>query len=116
MPLLPADRMRYGSSQVEPMASARVVIDSREVGLIQLFQAHADGFEVAALKCGDVMVEYGDGCRGWVCERKTGADAAASLKDGRWKDHIRHIALLCGTLDRIQAENENTKCFIQKIQ
>ena len=23
---------------------------------------------------------------------------------GRWKDHIRHIALLCGTLGRIQAE------------
>ena len=27
----------------------------------------------------------------------------------KWMGHIRHIALLCGTLDRIQAEKQITK-------
>ena len=88
-PLLPRDRMRFGSSAMA--SSARVVVDSREAALIQLFQAHAEGFEVAALPCGDVMVEYEGGNRGWICERKTGADAASSLKDGRWKDQKNRL-------------------------
>ena len=63
----------------------RVVVDAREHSLIELFKTHAEGYEIETLPVGDFMVEYDNSNRGWICERKTGADAAASIKDGRWK-------------------------------
>ncbi len=69
----------------------RVVVDAREHSLIELFKTHAEGYEVAPLPVGDIMVEYNNSNRGWICERKTGADAAASIKDGRWKDQKQRI-------------------------
>ena len=65
---------------------ARVVVDARERGLIELFKSHADGYEVEALPVGDIRVEYEHGARGWICERKEASDLAQSIKDGRWKD------------------------------
>ena len=69
----------------------RVVVDAREHSLIELSKTHAEGYEVAPLPVGDFMVEYDNSNRGWICERKTGADAAASIKDGRWKSHKDRI-------------------------
>ncbi len=56
------------------MPMARVVVDNREHGLIELFKAHADGYEIESLAVGDVRVEYEHGPRGWICERKTASD------------------------------------------
>ena len=68
----------------------KVTVDSRERTLLPIFRAHSDGFDVAPLPVGDVHVEYADG-RGWVCERKTAADLAASLVDGRWKEQTSRL-------------------------
>ena len=66
--MLPHDRMVYGPSSggtASPMA--RVVVDNREHGLIELFKAHADGYEIETLPVGDVREEYEHGARGWIC-------------------------------------------------
>ena len=68
----------------------KVTVDSRERTLLTIFRAHSDGFDVASLPVGDVHVEYADG-RSWVCERKTAADLAASLVDGRWKEQTSRL-------------------------
>ena len=69
----------------------KVVVDSRERTLLSIFRAQSDGFDVAALPVGDVHVEYADGKGGWVCERKTAVDLAASLVDGRWKEQTSRL-------------------------
>ncbi len=80
------DRMVYGSNAGASSPMARVIVDARENALIELFKAHADGYEIATLPVGDVRVEYEHGCRSWICERKGTLDLAQSIKDGRWKD------------------------------
>ena len=45
-PMMPRDRMVYGSNAGASSPMARVVIDARERDLIELFKANADGFEV----------------------------------------------------------------------
>ena len=72
----------------------RVVVDSRERTLLNIFRERSDGFEVKSLPCGDIEVEYENG-RGWLCERKTCADLAASLVDGRWKEQTSRL-FACG--------------------
>ena len=59
---------------------ARMVLDRRERNLIKLF--NKDDIEVRTLDVGDILCEYGDGS-GWVAERKTRDDLAASIQDGR---------------------------------
>ena len=73
---------------------ARVIVDSRERTLLNIFRSRSDGFEVKALPLGDVEVEYENG-RGWLCERKTSADLAASIRDGRWKEQTSRL-FSCG--------------------
>ena len=72
----------------------RVVVDSRERTLLNIFRDRSDGFEVKALPCGDIAIEYENG-RGWLCERKTCVDLAASLVDGRWKEQTSRL-FSCG--------------------
>ena len=68
----------------------KVTVDSRERTLLKLFRELSDGFETRALPVGDVEAEYENG-RGWLCERKTCADLAASLVDGRWKEQTSRL-------------------------
>ena len=72
----------------------RVVVDSRERTLLNIFRERSDGFEVRSLPCGDIEVEYENG-RGWICERKTCVDLAGSLVDGRWKEQTSRL-FSCG--------------------
>ena len=72
----------------------KVVVDSRERTLLNIFRERSDGFEVRSLPCADIEVEYENG-RGWLCERKTCADLAASLVDGRWKEQTSRL-FSCG--------------------
>ena len=43
------------------------------------------------LDVGDVLCEYGDDGSGWVAERKTVDDLAASLQDGRWEEQCDRL-------------------------
>ena len=61
---------------------ARLVVDSRERQLIKLLGGSVD---VRTLDVGDVLCQHEDGS-GWVAERKTTNDLAASLRDGRWAE------------------------------
>ena len=63
---------------------AIVTIDAREHSLIQtLNEKGASGHIVRSLPVGDVQCTYTDGT-GWLLERKTAFDFAASLRDGRY--------------------------------
>lgn len=67
------------------LEAMQVTIDSRERGLIRIFQAAKVAHQVEALPVGDVVCQYGSG-HAWVAERKRADDFAASLKDGRWRE------------------------------
>ena len=61
----------------------KLIVDNRERGaLLPLFRELSDGFGVEALPVGDVLVAYPAG-HGFLVERKTAADLAASICDGR---------------------------------
>ena len=63
---------------------ATVTIDARERSLIQTFHEQgASGQIVRSLPLGDVQCTYADGT-GWLLERKTALDFAASIRDGRY--------------------------------
>ena len=63
---------------------ANVTVDKREYLLIETFQEKgASGHIVRSLPLGDVQCTYNDGT-GWLLERKTAFDFAASLRDGRF--------------------------------
>jgi len=68
--------------------AARLVLDKRERKLIQLFAKGS--VEVRTLDVGDILCEYGDGS-GWIAERKTTDDLAASLQDGRWDEQCDRL-------------------------
>lgn len=65
------------------MAAALVCVrvDVRERALIPLIP----DAEVAALDLGDIQVDH------VIMERKTPADLAASIADGRWRDQLRRL-------------------------
>ena len=63
----------------------QVTIDSREKGLIRIFEGAGVAHQVATLPVGDVVCQYENG-RIWIAERKRSDDLAASLKDGRWRE------------------------------
>jgi ERCC4-type nuclease len=65
---------------------ARVVLDVRETSLIELFNRRAEGHLIEALAVGRIRCEYANGQRGWIVERKTAWDLAASLYDNRFKE------------------------------
>ena len=65
---------------------ARVVIDIRERALIQMFNERAEGHLIEALAVGDIQCEYANGQKGWIAERKTAHDLAASVCDNRYKE------------------------------
>ena len=73
---------------------ARLVIDSRERGLIRHLAATRATYHVASLPVGDVLCTYGDDSAcSWVMERKRADDLACSIKDGRWREqHFRFFA------------------------
>lgn len=63
---------------------ATVTIDTRERALIRSLDEHgASGYIVRSLPLGDVQCTYYDGT-GWLLERKTAHDFAASICDGRY--------------------------------
>ena len=64
----------------------QVTIDSRERGLINIFQRAGVAHRVETLPVGDLLCQYADGGRAWVAERKRSDDLAASVKDGRWRE------------------------------
>ena len=68
----------------------QVRIDSREKGLIRLFQGAGVAHQVAALPVGDVFCQYESG-HAWVAERKRADDFAASIKDHRWTDQSARL-------------------------
>ena len=68
----------------------QVTIDSRERGLISLFQEAGVSHQVATLPVGDVQCQYESG-RAWIAERKRADDFAASIKDGRWRDQSTRL-------------------------
>ena len=68
----------------------QVRIDSREKGLIRLFQGAGVAHQVAALPVGDVFCQYESG-HAWVAERKRADDFAASIKDYRWTDQSARL-------------------------
>jgi ERCC4-type nuclease len=73
----------------------RVVLDYRESGLSELLP----GADSKPLPVGDVLVFAGGSPR-LLLERKTAADLAASIVDGRWKEQTSRLqdAALGGTL------------------
>ena len=73
---------------------ATVTIDTREAALIKLFDARCEGHQVRSLELGDFLCEYPCG-RTWLCERKRVDDAAASIKDGRWREQTSRL-YACG--------------------
>lgn len=62
-----------------------VKIDSREAALVQQFDTAFD-FVIEPLDLGDVLIEDEENNIRLVFERKTLADLAASIKDGRYKE------------------------------
>ena len=63
---------------------ATVTIDSRERSLIRIFHEQgASGQIIRSLPLGDVQCTYACGS-GWLLERKTALDFAASIRDGRY--------------------------------
>ena len=65
---------------------ANLVIDVRERALIELFNRRAEGHHIEALSVGDVQCEYTNGQKGWIVERKSAHDFAASLCDNRYQE------------------------------
>ena len=65
---------------------AHLVIDVRERVLINMFNERAEGHHIEALAAGDVQCEYPSGQKGWIAERKSAHDLAASLCDNRYKE------------------------------
>lgn len=68
--------------------TTRVRVDHRERALL----AHLSEVEVCALPLGDVEIRGGDG-RTILIERKTLADLAASVRDGRWVEQRARASL-----------------------
>jgi hypothetical protein len=64
----------------------RVVADCRERRLMRLLP----GVESAQLPVGDVLI-VAHGRPRLIIERKSAADLAASIKDGRWRDQTRRM-------------------------
>lgn len=64
----------------------RVVLDYRETGLLELLP----GAESEPLPVGDVLV-CSQGYPRLLLERKTAADLAASIADGRWKEQTSRL-------------------------
>ena len=83
MPFLSITSDRRQPFRLEAM---QVTIDSRERGLINIFQRAGVAHRVETLPVGDLLCQYADGCRAWVAERKRSDDLAASVKDGRWRE------------------------------
>ena len=70
----------------------RVVVNNRErCALLPLFLG--DGFHVEALPVGHVLVEFPNG-HGFLVERKTAADLASSICDGRSSSFKSIVAII----------------------
>jgi ERCC4-type nuclease len=81
-------------------AEVRVTLDLRERALIDLMRGLAPpvAFEIRNLEVGDALVEAGGNTL--VLERKTIADLAASIKDGRYAEQKQRLrALTSGRCD-----------------
>lgn len=74
--------------------SAYVIVDDRERHLLESLDKSGAPFPVirTRLNLGDIIVN------GVLLERKTSADLAASLKDGRWKEQVSRLRTACGDL------------------
>ena len=70
-----------------------VVLDHRESALIAAMEAAGQAAaEVVGLETGDILIKDEAGEPTVVLERKTVADLAASIRDGRWHDQLRRLA------------------------
>jgi hypothetical protein len=63
-----------------------LIIDIRERQLITVLTAMSVPFTTASLDVGDVLLQADDGAPLLVAERKTYADFASSIKDGRYRE------------------------------
>lgn len=70
---------------------ARLVVDTRERGLVRHLVSKSAPHNVQSLPAGDVLCTYdGRGCA-WIMERKRADDFAASIKDGRWREQTSRL-------------------------
>ena len=67
-----------------------LVVDHREKHLCAAMEAIIQ-FERKNLPLGDIMCTYDDGST-WICERKTAADLATSIKTGRWGEQSKRLS------------------------
>lgn len=86
----------------------KILIDSREKALIQVFQMKDIHFETGNLDIGDIhlIYEWNDNKYETILERKTINDLLASIKDGRYKE--QKIRLM-------SYRQENSNCSIHYI-
>jgi ERCC4-type nuclease len=82
------------------MATVTIHVDSREGPLLESLQAKLSpspdtGIHVvsAQLEVGDIHITTENGLR-LIFERKTGADLASSIKDGRYREQKRRMAVV----------------------
>lgn len=68
----------------------QVKVDTRESGLINILDSSFD-FSIEPLDIGDVTIEDPENDIKLVFERKTVADLAASIKDGRYKEQKHRL-------------------------
>lgn len=68
---------------------AILTIDSREHELIQLCQEKQIAIQTGSLPVGDILITLGE--QTLVFERKTMADLAASIKDGRFREQKQRL-------------------------
>ena len=77
---------------------ALITIDFREHDLIETFRDNgASGQLVKCLPLADVQCDYANGT-GWLLERKTAFDFAASIRDGRFFEQRSRLTNATGFL------------------
>ena len=74
---------------MEATPSTIITVDNREHDLIALCTEQTVAIQVQSLPIGDVLIQHGE--QTLVFERKTIADLAASIKDGRFKEQKQRL-------------------------
>ena len=81
---------RKSSTCITEIGSNMLAVDHREKHLCAAMEGIMQ-FEKKSLPLGDIMCTYDDGST-WICERKTAADLAASIKTGRWGEQSKRLS------------------------
>lgn len=78
--------------------SLKFILDIRERGLIDLLKTDDNSITVEVLDVGDFQIIKDDGTVLLVIERKSIADLAASIKDGRYHEQKQRLKSLCNKI------------------